>query len=121
MKGLTATILAFLILSQVFSKWMITFGFALDQTFISQNLCENKDKPALKCAGKCQLAKKLAADEQESSSSPSPSKNAFSEALSIEELILTIAPRIKKVQSARHNVDPQLTPFRADIFHPPCL
>lgn len=40
----------------------ITYGYYyIDPVGFIENLCENKDKPALKCNGKCQL-KKVAQD-----------------------------------------------------------
>lgn len=49
-------------------------NWKINQTEIADKLCENKDKPKLKCNGKCQLAKKLKAQEEESSSKKSTSK-----------------------------------------------
>lgn len=34
--------------------------YAINYDYISTELCENRDKPILKCNGKCQLAKELA-------------------------------------------------------------
>jgi hypothetical protein len=51
----------------LFQASVKTFVFAQwyeNQAFIAKNLCENRDKPALKCHGKCKLMKALAALEQ---------------------------------------------------------
>lgn len=37
----------------------ILIDFTINQEFIAQELCENKEKPELKCNGKCYLMKKL--------------------------------------------------------------
>jgi hypothetical protein len=34
--------------------------YALNKAYIAQTLCENKDKPLLRCEGKCHLAKEIA-------------------------------------------------------------
>lgn len=41
-------------------------NYAVDYTYISENLCENKDKPELSCHGKCFLVKELSKTQQDS-------------------------------------------------------
>lgn len=36
------------------------FDYQINYTYISQVLCENKDKPELECNGKCHLMKEMA-------------------------------------------------------------
>lgn len=54
--------MAFLL--QTFSRTAVVVDFYANQPYIAKNLCENRDKPKMKCGGKCQLMKKLAAEEQ---------------------------------------------------------
>lgn len=51
-------------------------NYYMNQDYIAKNLCENIDKPVLKCNGKCYLAKELAkvAKEQEDESGTPQSK-----------------------------------------------
>lgn len=63
LKRLVACILIMAVLAQTFSKGFILVDFFANRDFIAKNLCENKDKPQLKCCGKCQLNKKLKQDE----------------------------------------------------------
>jgi hypothetical protein len=58
-------ILFICLLVQVFNKWLIVFDYRLNKDFIAKNLCENKAKPKMHCNGKCQLMKKLAAEEKD--------------------------------------------------------
>ena len=44
--------------------------FKLDQDFIASVLCINKDKPAVKCEGKCYLEKKIEENHKEDSKVP---------------------------------------------------
>ena len=37
----------------------ILISFQINQDYIAENLCENKDKPKLQCNGHCQLFKQL--------------------------------------------------------------
>ena len=56
--------------------------------YITQELCENKNKPEMACNGKCHLMKELAkssTDEQPTSNSEKKS-NAYSEILFLETI-----------------------------------
>jgi hypothetical protein len=57
-----------------FNQFFILILFKANQDFIAQNLCENRDKPQMKCCGKCLLKKKLAQSENNSTSKQFPSK-----------------------------------------------
>lgn len=46
-------------LVQTFSKAFVMADFYLNRDAIAQELCENKDKPQLKCKGNCALKKEL--------------------------------------------------------------
>jgi len=39
--------------------------YTLNYDYIVENLCENKEKPILKCNGKCYLAKQIAKELEE--------------------------------------------------------
>lgn len=57
MKFISAIILSFLLLSSSL-KVSITYSwYALDVESFIEQLCENKDKPAMQCNGKCFLMK----------------------------------------------------------------
>lgn len=44
---------------QCFVKLGVVVWFNCNRTYIAQNLCENRDKPQMKCCGKCYLKKQL--------------------------------------------------------------
>jgi len=44
---------------------MIYLDFEMRRDYISRNLCENRNKPSLDCNGKCYLAKKIAAAQEQ--------------------------------------------------------
>jgi hypothetical protein len=52
------------------NRVVIVFGFYANQQTIAATLCENKDKPAMKCNGKCQLSKKLQSLEKKDQQNP---------------------------------------------------
>jgi hypothetical protein len=59
------SIILFLLLqtSVVGSKWLLVLEYTIHQDFISSSLCEKRDTAPLDCRGKCQLRKKMAAEE----------------------------------------------------------
>jgi hypothetical protein len=56
--------LIFLLVSHTLSQLVIVSNFLLNQDYIAKNLCVNKEKPVLKCNGKCHLAKELKENEE---------------------------------------------------------
>lgn len=56
--------------THTFNRVVIVFGFYANQSVIAATLCENRDKPILKCEGKCLLAKKLMAQEKKDEQNP---------------------------------------------------
>ncbi len=69
MKYLLNILLLVLLVSHT-SKTIITFvSFKCNQRYIASTLCENKQKPALECDGKCYLKKQIK-KQQESEDSP---------------------------------------------------
>jgi hypothetical protein len=92
MKFIGATIFIFLLLAQIFSKWIVVADYSINKKFIAEKLCENRDKPKLQCSGKCQLAKKLAAEEDQNNKASSGNliaKISFSEVVMNDTLLLT--------------------------------
>jgi hypothetical protein len=125
MKFAAATIFILLLLTQTFSKWLIVIDYAINKEYIAKNLCENKSKPLLHCNGKCQMAKKIAAEENQNnkqSSGVSFAKASFSEV--IVNNILEITP--EPVYSTSTNLKVIYifnlpSPLPSSIFHPPLV
>jgi hypothetical protein len=65
MKTLGVAILFVCVLMQTFNKGVILVEFLLNRDYIAKNLCINKARPQMKCGGKCQLMKRLAAEEEQ--------------------------------------------------------
>ena len=58
LKPLSLIISIFIIL-QSFLGFGVMVWFAINQTFIAENLCENRDKPEMQCNGSCVMNEKL--------------------------------------------------------------
>jgi hypothetical protein len=93
--------------------------YKLNKEFIAKNLCENRNKPQMKCEGKCHLQKQLQKTAGNETQGKTENKDK------VEDVIFTSVKKINfsdetaqafyrvKVSSYSH------TAFSA-IFHPPC-
>ncbi|HUC83261.1 MAG TPA: hypothetical protein VMR70_20290 [Flavisolibacter sp.] len=121
MKTFVVLILIFLVATQAFSKWVILLEYEWNKEYIANTLCENKAKPVLKCGGKCQLAKKMAAEENNTSPQTPNLKSKFQEIVFGFE---TLAPQSFSTTAVRSKTfaDYLLKTYPApafSIFHPP--
>ncbi len=63
---ISSIIVALLFICTINLKSIITINYFINQSEIIELFCVNKEKPALKCDGKCHLAKELVkVDDQE--------------------------------------------------------
>ena len=63
-KKVFAILLSLSFLLQSSGYLLIYIDFVANQDYIAKNLCENRDHPELKCNGKCQLCKRLKAEDK---------------------------------------------------------
>lgn len=72
LKVLPHSILVLVVLfSQIYNS-LVVAGYELNYDYYSQELCENKDKPALHCEGKCMLSKQLAVQDDSQNEGEAP-------------------------------------------------
>jgi hypothetical protein len=69
-KKITTLVILVVFAIHTLSRVVVVFDFYANQQEIAAKLCENKNKPALKCNGKCQLSKKLQSLEKSEQQSP---------------------------------------------------
>jgi hypothetical protein len=67
MKSTVIVFVAFLMLIK--PLWPIG-EYIINYDYIVKNLCKNKDRPRLKCNGKCYLVKQLAKESEETNNNP---------------------------------------------------
>ncbi|MFW5757935.1 MAG: hypothetical protein ACOCYO_04560 [Bacteroidota bacterium] len=103
----------------------ILIDFKINQDFIAEEHCINKDKPISDCNGKCYLSEQLKkAQEQEDKKAPAGKKERL-------EIIYYYSSRIFDFSSVAYHNGSKLNPactdefytfsFKADIFRPPKL
>ena len=126
MKFVFVPILLLLVLIQTFSKWVILADYELNKEYIAKVLCENRKRPMLHCNGKCQLTKKLAAEEADARKSASNSTNAkvqFSETLFDDCIIALDVMKITTKKKGYSTGSLVFIPSRSltQVFHPPLV
>lgn len=99
--------------------------YVINYDYIVKELCENKEKPALKCNGKCHLAKQLAkAAEDEKSTSSDKKQNVKQEIEIMFCLEFKSIAFTKNAVFTTKNIDSDYQNLYAStaiqsIFHPP--
>lgn len=82
-------------LAQTFNRFLIVADYQLNKDYIAKYLCENKYKPQLQCKGKCQMMKKLQAEEQQDQQNPERrSENKF-EVIAFHQDKVSLSPVIQ--------------------------
>jgi len=97
-------------------------NYILNYDFIVKELCENKEKPEMKCNGKCHLMKEMAKNAE--SEKPLSTKKAHQE---LEVLFVAVIEtfsvksgydiEITQVSNMYNNL--YVSTYRNRIFHPP--
>jgi hypothetical protein len=105
---------------------LLYLDFEIRRDYIVANLCENRNRPQLNCNGKCYLAKKLAAlEEQEKKQAEQDyvSKLLFQpmELKSCEFIVHFSKFKRKELVIFRFLAPVAASTFPKDIFHPPSL
>lgn len=121
MKRFVLYTLLVLLLSHSMSQVIIVADFIYNQDFIAQNLCENIEKPILKCNGKCQLAKELEQNEEKQPQQTIPK-------IEVSIFIAADKPAAINCESIFYqtrdfpNPETERTLIGAlsSVFHPPC-
>jgi hypothetical protein len=122
MKLLAVPIFLIFLFTQTFSKWLIVAEFRLNQDFIAKNLCINRSKPKLHCNGKCQLMKKLAAEEEQSTMGNNAQTVKITGGLFMQKAPVIALAALLPGQPAYNQVfimHESNSPVRS-VFHPPC-
>ena len=107
-------------LGQTFSQCLILLDYQISRNYIAANLCENRDKPAMKCQGKCYLCKRLKNENKKDQDNPERrTENKFESIAFQRGFAMThpspiiIAVHFPAFQETAYNS------FTPDFFHPP--
>ena len=103
-------------LAQTFSKAIVMADFYINQSDITRELCENKDKPKLKCNGHCQLKKEL--EKKDSKEVPEVLKE-IKLYVNTETFVLSSVTFPNKRARIEVINDNRVSTLPLSIFHPP--
>ncbi len=105
---------------QTFYRVVIVADYYVNTATFAQN-CENKDRPQLKCHGKCQMMKKLQAEEKKDQQNPERKTNNSPEVLfSASSLAsLSLPPLGGQSIEYQHFIAAETATRSFPIFHPP--
>jgi len=125
LKKVTCYILILAFFGTQLSKLSIYISFKINQDFIAEVLCINKDKPMSTCNGKCYLSKQLKAQEEKEEKQIPKERNERVEVLFCDKLQISynISRCVfleKKMPLPRYLVF-NTQEFIDDVFHPPQL
>lgn len=120
MKTGAAILLLIAFAAQTFSKAFLVVDYYARTDVYAAN-CENKDKPVLKCHGKCQMAKKIQQEEKKDEQNPERKVENKVEWLSSRSFFTALPLQILPVTEKKgiSAVTITLSTFPRDIFHPP--
>lgn len=103
-------------LTQTFQMGIIEAEFFINRTKIAETLCENKAKPELQCAGKCQLKKELEKKNEPQSQRPFHEMSCFI-LPALPVITFSVEPTEKKPLAYAGHFHSQTC--ISEIFHPP--
>lgn len=113
-----------LMLIKVWVIPLLYLDFEIRRDYIVKNLCVNRNRPMMHCDGKCYLAKKIAAlDEQEKRQAESDYMTKLLDHV-MDSQILVFAPvissfELRQTLSFSYTSPPPARIPLDDIFHPP--
>ena len=113
--------LALIVMLRMMAMPLSLLDYSLNQRFIADNLCENKMRPDVHCAGSCYLNKQLAKSSENAESGGQKS--------SVKSVVTDYFEPVSRlsfdcVPVSTHSVHVFKTPslisqFTGNIFHPP--
>ncbi len=117
----SSVFLAFIMLARIMAMPISVLDYSFNKSFITNNLCENRLKPEIHCAGKCYLNKQLAKSNE--SREPGDQKG------SIKNLVTDLVVPVNDPLAFNLEESPVFvfhfyvpfisSQFAGNIFHPP--
>lgn len=108
---------------QVVLKLGIITWYTANKAYVAAKLCENRDKPQMKCCGKCYLNKQLKKTEQQGNSSNSSKSQERDADMFIDVPVNSlefIYTALRKTYNYFYQA-PLGYAYHAAVFHPPAI
>jgi hypothetical protein len=99
---------------------MVFADYQINKDYIAKNLCENRNRPEMKCEGKCQLCKKMKAEDNKENKGMPVQKSIKQFVLfSIKKSNFTFSnPDLSSDKSYRYTAS-NSSLYKLTVFHPP--
>jgi hypothetical protein len=108
-------------LTHTFSRLIILVHHRVNKEYIVANLCENKDKPASHCEGKCHLKKQIDREEKSEKNPVAQLKGIEVQLFSKTAVLFSFFPRVgTEVRFAPCDAG-QVRSAIVSVFHPPSV
>ena len=119
---ITCTLLLIAFAIQSFHKGGIVIDYYTNTSAYAKN-CVNKAKPVLKCAGTCQMAKKILEQQNKDEQAPERKMENKFQSLWYRTYFASLSHHhsIAKVSYNSCSINPGASTDPDSIFHPPCL
>ena len=117
-----SALLLLIFLVQTFDQSIIELNFLANRSYISKELCVNRDKPQMQCNGKCALSKQITQQEKQSEQSGNSKREKFEvQFFNLpEEINLTAHSSVINISYYELNTC-TLSEYKQTVFHPPAV
>ena len=119
MKRFFSIVMLGAILMQTFSAFILVAHYEINKNYITQNFCENKNKPQLNCNGQCHLNKQLQKQEKNENAPVNPikEKNEIQLFCQLRDFGFADSQTEKNIYSPY--IEKEITSPLSSPFHPP--
>ncbi|WP_420570756.1 hypothetical protein [Kordia sp.] len=122
MKTHWAHIFIILYITAMLRPVMPLANYLINQDYIAEFLCINKDKPELECNGKCYLAKQLKeTSEEKEKNLPPIAMEEYPIGIIDLTVFLSEKPYIEFLHCNSHYLNNYKFSYLSRVFHPPSL
>ncbi len=120
MRYLTTIVLMICMLGTTFGSYIIMMDYTLNKKYISANLCENKERPRVKCEGRCYLCKKINNENKKDAGIPGHRANfKFETPVMSKPGCPSLSASFIKLPGRPHYQDKTCSLSGPSFFHPP--
>lgn len=110
------------ILLNTVSRLIIHVDFLINQEYIAENLCINKEQPVKQCNGSCQLKMELEKDDERKEKTVKHQVEIIPTIVSQEVYEFEQVAQIVPSEKAKfYTIQVETTGYNSSIFHPPTV
>lgn len=118
--GISIALLLTFLLPSIIKVWIL-IDFKINQDYIAEVLCINKDEPKTGCGGKCYLSSQLKKQEEKEHEQVPLNSSDKIEILFVKEFMpeMNIQINVEDQKKRTHYLNKYTFQYLDQIFHPP--